>query len=49
LGLEALQKASEEKLDARAIEIGIVVDGQKFHRLAEDEVLGYVRRLPGAS
>jgi len=49
LGLEALQKASEEKLDARAIEVGIVVDGQKFRRLAEDEVLAYVRRLPGAS
>jgi len=49
LGLEALQKASEEKLDAKAIEVGIVVEGQKFRRLPEDEVVTYVRRLPGAS
>jgi len=49
LGLEALQKASEEKLDARAIEVGMVVQGEKFRRLAEDEIVGYMRRLPGAS
>ena len=49
LGLEALQKSSEDKLDAKAIEVGLVVEGQKFRRLAEDEVLTYMRRLPGAS
>lgn len=49
LGLEALQKSSEEKLDAKAIEVGIVAEGQKFHRLSEEEVLAYMRRLPGAS
>ncbi|MEK6851202.1 MAG: archaeal proteasome endopeptidase complex subunit alpha [Candidatus Thermoplasmatota archaeon] len=48
LGLEALQKASEEKLDAKAIELGIVVQGEKFHRLPEEEVVAYIRRLPGA-
>ncbi len=49
LGLEALQKASEEKLDAKAIEVGLVQEGQKFRRLPEEEVLAYMRRLPGAS
>lgn len=49
LGLEALQKASEEKLDAKAIEVGIVVEGQKFRRFAEEEIVGYTRRLPGVS
>jgi proteasome alpha subunit len=49
LGLEALQKASEDKLDAKAIEIGLVVEGQKFRRLPEDEVVAYMRRLPAAS
>lgn len=49
LGLEALQKASEEKLDAKAIEVGLVVEGQKFRRFAEEEIVGYMRRLPGAS
>ena len=45
LGLEALQKSSEEKLDAKAIEIGIVVEGEKFRRMAEEEIVGYTRRL----
>ena len=49
LGLEALQKSSEDKLDAKAIEVGLVVEGQKFRRLPEEEVLTYMRRLPGAS
>ena len=49
LGLEALQKSSEEKLDAKAIEVGVVTEGQRFRRLAEEEILGYMRRLPGAS
>jgi 20S proteasome alpha/beta subunit len=50
LGLEGLQKASEgEKLDARAIEIGLIVEGDKFRRLSESEVGQYLTRLPAAS
>jgi proteasome alpha subunit len=50
LGLEALQRASEgEKLDAKAIEVGLIVEGQKFRRLSEAEVGQYISRLPGAS
>lgn len=49
LGLEALQKSSEEKLDAKAIEVGVVTEGQRFRRLSEEEVVEYTRRLPGAS
>jgi len=49
LGLEALQKSSEEKLDAKAVEVGLVTEGQRFRRLSEEEVLTYTRRLPGAS
>jgi proteasome alpha subunit len=49
LGLEALQKATEEKLDAKSMEVGLIVEGQRFRRLPEEEVLAYTRRLPGAS
>lgn len=49
LGLEGLQKASEEKLDAKAIEIGVVVQGEKFRRLTEDEIQSYLRRVSAAS
>ncbi|MEK6838412.1 MAG: archaeal proteasome endopeptidase complex subunit alpha [Candidatus Thermoplasmatota archaeon] len=49
LGLEALQKASEEKLDAKTVEVGIVVDGERFRRLTEQEVQGHLSRLPRAS
>src|SRR5207247_6908959 len=50
LGLEALQKASEgEKLDARAIEVGLIVEGEKFRRLPESEVGQYLTRVPTAS
>ena len=49
LGLEALQKSSEEKLDPKAVEVGVVTEGQRFRRLSEDEVIAYTRRLPGAS
>ncbi len=48
LGLEALQKASEEKLDAKAIEVGTVVEGEKFRRLSEDEVAAFLRRVPAS-
>jgi len=49
LGLEALQKSSEEKLDPKAVEVGLATEGQRFRRLSEEEVLSYTRRLPGAS
>ena len=48
--LQALQKASEgEKLDARAIEVGIIVEGERFRRLSETEVGQYLSRMPTAS
>jgi len=49
LGLEALQKSSEDKLDPKAVEVGLATEGQRFRRLNEEEVLSYTRRLPGAS
>jgi proteasome alpha subunit len=50
LGLQALQKASEgEKLDARAIEVGLVTEVEKFRRLSESEVGQYLSRVPAAS
>src|SRR6266508_2453964 len=49
-GRQALQKASEgEKLDARAIEVGIIVEGERFRRLSETEVGQYLSRMPTAS
>ena len=48
LGLEALQKASEEKLDAKTVEVGGVVEGEKFRRLGEDEVAAFLRRVPAS-
>src|SRR5881296_2967553 len=50
LGLQGLQKAAEgEKLDARAIEVGLIVEGEKFRRLSETEVGQYLTRIPTAS
>jgi len=49
LGLEALQKASEEKLDAKTVEVGLVVEGETWRRLTEQEVQHYLSRLPRAS
>jgi len=50
LGLQGLQKAAEgEKLDARAIEVGLIVEGEKFRRLSESEVGQYLTRIPTAS
>jgi proteasome alpha subunit len=49
LGLEALQKSSEDKLVAKTVEVGVVVDGEKFRRLPEDEVGRYLSRIPTAS
>jgi len=49
LGLEALQKSSEEKMDARTIEVSVIVEGEKFRRLTEQEVQSYIARLPSAA
>jgi len=49
LGLEALQKASEEKLESKAVEVGTVIEGEKFRRLSEEEVARYLTRVPGAT
>jgi len=49
LGLEALQKASEERLEARALEVGVATTGEKFHRLTEQEIGTYTARLPHAA
>ena len=49
LGLEGLQRASDEKLNPKAIEIGLVTKDEKFRRLTEEEVLRYLERLESAS
>ncbi len=49
LGLEALQKSSEDKIDARTIEVSLIVQGEKFRRLTEEEIQAFLTRLPGAS
>ncbi|MFQ6012332.1 MAG: archaeal proteasome endopeptidase complex subunit alpha [Thermoplasmata archaeon] len=45
LGLEALQKASEDKLQADTIEVGLVEAGKRFVRLTLEEVHAYLRQL----
>ncbi|MFQ5552629.1 MAG: archaeal proteasome endopeptidase complex subunit alpha [Thermoplasmata archaeon] len=45
LGFEALQKASEEKLQADAIEVGLVEVGKRFVRLTPQEVQAYLSQL----
>lgn len=45
LGLEGLAKAAEEKLEADAIEVGVVERDEKFVRLTPEEVDGYLRQL----
>ncbi|MFQ5837207.1 MAG: archaeal proteasome endopeptidase complex subunit alpha [Thermoplasmata archaeon] len=45
LGLEALQKASDEKLKADTIEVGLMETGKRFRRLTVEEVGAYLRRL----
>ncbi|MBC7108011.1 MAG: archaeal proteasome endopeptidase complex subunit alpha [Methanomassiliicoccales archaeon] len=45
LGLKALKKATEEeKLNPKAVEIGIVRRGEKFRRMEESEVEAYVEK-----
>ncbi len=45
LGLEALQKASEEPLQADTIEVGIVEAGERFVRLTMEEVQARLGQL----
>jgi proteasome alpha subunit len=45
LGLKALTKATEEALNTKAVEIGLVKVGEKFRRLTEAEVEAYVKKL----
>ncbi len=45
LGLEALQKASEEKLKADAVEVGVVQPGKRFRMLTAQEVEAFLRRI----
>ncbi len=45
LGLEALQKASEEPLQADTIEVGLVVAGDRFLRLKSEEVQARLGQL----
>jgi proteasome alpha subunit len=44
LGLKALAKATEEKLNTKAVEIGLVKIGEKFRKLGEAEVETYVKK-----
>jgi proteasome alpha subunit len=49
LGLKALKKATEEeKLNPKAVEIGIVVRGQNFRRLEDSEVESYIEKVNSA-
>jgi proteasome alpha subunit len=46
LGLEALYKAAEGKVEAATTEIGIIKLGdRKFYKLTEKEVASYVERM----
>ncbi len=49
LGLEGLQKASDDPLNPKALELGVVVQGEPFRRLTEEEISGYLSRLPSTS
>jgi 20S proteasome alpha/beta subunit len=45
LGLEGLQKPSEDKLDSKAIEVCVIKVKEKFKRIPEEEVQRYLERL----
>lgn len=47
LGLNALQKATEEKLNASAVEICIIREGEKFRRLENGEVQNFLMKISG--
>jgi proteasome alpha subunit len=46
LGLKALKKATEENLNTKAIEIGLVRVGEKFRKLSDAEVEAFVKKVP---
>lgn len=45
LGLKALSKATEDKLSTKAVEIGLVREGEAFRKLTDAEVEAYVKKL----
>jgi proteasome alpha subunit len=45
LGLKALVKATEENLNTKAVEIGLVRTDERFRRLSDAEVEAYVKKL----
>lgn len=47
LGLQALYKATDGKLNPDAIEIGVVTSKEKFHKLPADEVRRFVEKVVG--
>lgn len=49
LGLKALLKATEGKLNAAALEVGLVHAGEAFRKLTTEEVKGHVDRAVRAS
>jgi len=48
LGLKALKATEEEKLNPKAVEIGLVVRGESFRRLEESEVEIYIEKVDSA-
>ena len=47
MGIKALNKGNEGKINSDAIEIGVVTKDQKFHRLLLDETKEYVAKALG--
>jgi proteasome alpha subunit len=45
LGIKALYVATEEKLEAKAVEIGVVNKDKKFRKLTAQETKGYVKKV----
>ena len=45
LGIKALYVSTEKKLEAKAVEIGVVNKDKKFRKLTEDEAKGYVKKV----
>jgi proteasome alpha subunit len=46
LGLKALFRATEGKLNAGALEMGVIVDGAPFRKLTAEEIKSYADRIP---
>ena len=47
MGIKAIQKGSEKKLNPDAIEIAVIDITKKFHRLPDDESKGYILKALG--